>query len=163
MTEAGTVIVELLLWGGVATAVLCGIQFGAQSVGFSRLSLPFLIGTCFTADRRGALTIGFILYAIGGWLFAFLYFLLFASLQASGWWTGALIGAVHGGILLAVLMPLLPYMHPRMASPHDGPVSTNRLHPPGFLALHYGYATPLITIVAQACYGAILGAVLPSG
>jgi hypothetical protein len=158
MSGPGIAIVELLLWGAVATAVLSGIQFGAQSVGFSRLSLPFLIGTCFSGNRRTAVAIGFIVYILGGWLFACLYFLLLASIGHGNWWLGAALGTVHGCILLAIFMPILPYLHPRMASPYDGPVATTRLHPPGFLALHYGYATPLVTLLSHACYGAILGA-----
>jgi hypothetical protein len=63
-------------------------------------------------------------------------------------------------VLLVALLPLLPYMHPRMASEYDGPSYRRRLQPPGFLALNYGYRTPLATLVAQTIYGAILGATL---
>jgi hypothetical protein len=160
MTTLGIAFIDLLLWGAIATALLSAILFGAQSIGFSRLSLPFLIGTCFTAERRSAIALGLVLYSLGGWLFALLYLLIFASIQQGGWLLGALIGAIQGLILLAVFMPILPYLHPRMTSPHDGPGATTRLHPPGFLALHYGYATPIVTLVAHACFGAILGATL---
>lgn len=161
MTEAGIAVIHVLLWGAVATAVLSGIQFGAQTLGISRLSLPFLIGTCFTGERSPATAIGLVLYALGGWLFAFLYFLIFAALGRGGWWLGTALGFLHGVVLLAVAMPVLPYIHPRMATPHDGPVASTRLHPPGFLALHYGYPTPIVTLVAHGCYGAILGGLLP--
>jgi hypothetical protein len=45
-----------------------------------------------------------------------------------------------------------------MASEYEGPIHGRRLQPPGFLALNYGYRTPLTTIAAHALYGAILGA-----
>ena len=32
------------------------------------------------------------------------------------------------------------------------------LEPPGFLALHYGYQTPLTVLVSHVVYGMILGA-----
>lgn len=35
---------------------------------------------------------GFILYVVGGWLFALLYFALFASIQKASWWLGAALG-----------------------------------------------------------------------
>lgn len=32
------------------------------------------------------------------------------------------------------------------------------LEPPGFLALHYGYQTPMVTMLAHLSYGIVLGA-----
>ena len=68
------------------------------------------------------------------------------------------LAALHALVLLVMLLPLLPYMHPRMATEYYGPEVRRRLEPPGFLALHYGYRTPLTTVLAHALYGAILGA-----
>jgi hypothetical protein len=56
------------------------------------------------------------------------------------------------------VMPILPGLHPRMASEHRGPEPTARLEPPGFMALNYGSSTPLLTLVAHVFYGAVLGA-----
>jgi hypothetical protein len=150
-------ILQLLLWGLVATAALSAVMFGSQRLGYSRLSLPFLIGTVFTGQRSAAQVSGLVFYFLGGWLFAFVYYFVFDSLDHAGWAFGAVLGATHAVVLL-VLLPLLPYVHPRMASEYDGPGVRRRLQPPGFLALHYGYRTPLVTIFAHALYGAILGA-----
>ena len=160
MTEISVEILHVLLWGLIATAAMSGIQFGAQYLGYSRLSLPFLIGTMFTGERAAANVAGVVFYLLGGWLFAFIYYFIFASLERGGWLLGMLIGLAHAVILLVAFLPLLPYMHPRMASEYEGPSYRRRLQPPGFLALNYGYRTPLATLVAQAIYGAILGATL---
>ena len=160
MTQLSIQILHVLIWGLIATAAMSGIQFGAQRLGYSRLSLPFLIGTMFTGERAAANVAGMVFYLLGGWLFAFIYYFIFAGLGHAGWWVGALVGVAHGLVLLVALLPLLPYMHPRMASEYDGPSYRRRLQPPGFLALNYGYRTPLATLVAQAAYGAILGATL---
>ena len=125
--------------------------------GLSRLSLPFLAGTFFTGDRRWAVIIGFAFYVVGGWLFAFLYFVLFASLGINTWWLGALFGLFHGLFLLAAALPVLPHIHPRMASEYDGATAIRQLEPPGFLGLNYGRRTPLTTLLGQAVYGAVLG------
>lgn len=161
MNEAAYDILQIMLWGFVSTGAMSAIMFGSQSLGLSRLSFPFLIGTLFTGERRAAYIAGIIFYFLGGWLFAFIYYFVFTSLHEATWWFGALLGALHALIILVMLMPLLPHMHPRMASEYDGPNEIRVLEPPGFLALHYGYRTPLIMIVAQAVYGAILGALLP--
>jgi hypothetical protein len=148
---------SMLLWGLVATVVMTTILQGAQGLGLSRLSLPFLAGTFFTGDRRRAVIMGFVFYVAGGWLFAFLYFALFASLGLSTWWLGATAGLLHGLFLLVCGLPLLPYLHPRMASEYDGPSAMRQLEPPGFMGLNYGYRTPLTTLAGQAAYGAVLG------
>ena len=149
---------ELPLWGLLATVAMTTILQGAQGMGLSRLSLPFLIGTFLTGDRRRAVVLGFALYTIGGWLFAFLYFLLFDSVGLYSWWFGTLAGVLHGLFLLVCALPLLPYAHPRMASEYDGPTALRQLEPPGFMGLNYGYRTPLTTLLGQAVYGAVLGA-----
>ncbi len=156
-------ILHVLLWGFIATAALSAVLFSSQRLGYSRLSLPFLIGTLFTGERSAANVSGVVFYLLGGWLFAFIYYFVFSSLHHASWWFGALVGTLHGIVLLVMLFPLLPHMHPRMATDYDGPSFRRRLQPPGFLGLNYGYRTPLATVLAHALYGAILGAALSPG
>ena len=160
MTQTAAEIASILIWGFAATAALSAVMFGAQRMGYSRLSIPFLIGTIFTGERSAAHMLGLVFYLLGGWLFAFVYYFIFASIGRTGWDVGLLIGAVHGLVLLVMMLPLLPYVHPRMASEYEGPTRGRRLQPPGFLALNYGYRTPLTTVAAHALFGAILGAQL---
>lgn len=150
-------VLHILLWGFIATAVLTTILEGSQGVGLSRLSLPFLLGMACTSRRDLAMVLGVVLYACGGWIFAVLYYLLFLEIGRAGVWIGGLVGALHGAVLLVVMLPVLPFVHPRMASEYDGPADQPRLQPPGFLGLHYGYRTPLTTLVGHIAYGAILG------
>ncbi len=149
---------SILVWGFVATAAMTTILHGSQGLGISRLSLSFLAGTFITADRHRAHIFGFTIYLMGGWTFALLYFLIFAKLGRATWWLGAGVGALHGLFLLTVVLTLLPYIHPRLASEYDGPSAIRRLEPPGFLGLNYGSRTPLTTVFGHAVYGAILGA-----
>ena len=160
MSETAAEIAKILIWGFAATAALSAVMFGAQRLGYSRLSLPFLIGTLFTGDRSAANAAGLVVYLLGGWLFGFIYYFIFASIGRTGWLLGAFLGAVHGLVLLVMLLPLLPHLHPRMATEYQGPWGGRTLQPPGFLALNYGYRTPLTTILAHAAYGAILGSQL---
>ena len=148
---------SMMIWGLLATVAMTTILQGAQGMGLSRLSLPFLAGTFFTGDRRLAVVLGFAAYVLGGWIFALLYFVLFASLGLFTWWFGAVVGLVHGLFLLVCGLPLLPFVHPRMASEYDGASATRVLEPPGFMGLNYGYRTPLTTLLGQAVYGAVLG------
>jgi len=148
----------ILLWGLVATIAMTTIMQGSQGLGLSRLSLPFLVGTFFTANRRWTNVIGTVCYVLGGWLFALFYLLLFLRLGGASAWLGGLIGLVHGTFLLVVILPLLPEVHPRIATEYDGPSDGRRLEPPGFLGLNYGYRTPLVALIGHVVYGAVLGA-----
>lgn len=151
-------IERILLWGLVGTVLLSTLLAGSQGLGLTRLSLSFLVGTMFSGNRHRAAVIGFLIYLVGGWVFALLYYLIMADLGIATWWFGALFGLVHALFLLAVVLPLLPHLHPRMATEYDGPTATRRLEPPGFMGLNYGYRTPLTTILGHMAYGAILGA-----
>ncbi len=161
LAEAFGNIEIVLVWGLVATLVLTVGMYASQGLGVSRLSLPFLMGFYVTRRRSRAAIFGLLLYMFGGWVFAFLYAWLFATLGFSGWQWGLLGGLLHGLFLLAVILPLLPYLHPRVASPYSGPTARRRLEPPGFLGLNYGRMTPVTTLVSHAAYGSILGWALP--
>jgi hypothetical protein len=148
---------ELLIWGLAATLVMTTLLHGSHGLGWSRLSLAFLVGTMFTGRRSYANILGFVVYTLGGWLFAIIYAAFFLAIGHGNWWIGLLVGAAHAIVLLVVLLPLIAYAHPRMANEYDGPTRTRRLEPPGFIGLNYGYRTPLSVLIAQMAYGAVLG------
>jgi hypothetical protein len=149
---------SILLWGFVATIVLSTVLSASQSLGFTRMSLPFLLGTMLTPNRDRAMLYGLLVHMVNGWLFAVLYALAFESWGAANAWLGALTGFVHASFVLTVGMPIVPALHPRMVSEYFGPTPNRQLQPPGFLALNYGRRTPLVTLAAHLVYGAILGA-----
>jgi hypothetical protein len=149
---------SILIAGFFATLMLATCLAASQGLGLSRLSLPLILGAAFTADRQRANLYGFVLHLVNGWLFALVYALAFESLRRANWWLGALLGLVQALFILAVLMPLLPSIPPRMAGEDFGPSPTRQLEPPGFLALNYGRHTPVATLLAHLLYGAILGA-----
>jgi hypothetical protein len=147
-----------LLWGFVATLVLSSLSAASQGLGLTRMNIPFLLGMMVTSDRNKAKFYGFILHTFNGWLFSLLYVFAFESWRRANWWMGALAGIVHALFVLLVGMPLLPGLHPRMASEQHGPTAHRMLEPPGFLALNYGIRTPVAILLAHAVFGAILGA-----
>jgi uncharacterized membrane protein YagU involved in acid resistance len=148
---------DALLWGFLATVLLTATLAASQGIGWSRISIPFILGTMFTPDRNRATTIGLLVHFFNGWLFAFVYVLVFESMHRASWWLGAAGGFLHGLFVLLIVLPTLPAFHPRMATESYGPTPTRMLQPPGFLALHYGRHTPLATLVAHVGYGALLG------
>jgi hypothetical protein len=149
---------SVLLWGWVASLVVTATMSAGNGLRLSRMSLPLMLGTMFTANRDRAPIVGFAAHVVLGWLLASVYALAFESWSRATWWLGIGIGIVHAVVVLVAVMPILPSVHPRMASEHHGPQPTRQLEPPGFLALNYGTGTPLITLVAHVFYGAILGA-----
>ena len=146
-----------LLWGFAATVILTSVLAGSQGLGMTRMSVPYLLGTIFTPDRDRAKFIGIFLHFVNGWLFSLIYVATFQLMGKATWGFGALIGIVHAGFVLAVALPALPALHPRMANEQYGPTVVRQLEPPGFLGLHYGIRTPISVIIAHVIFGAILG------
>ena len=73
---------------------------------------------------------------------------------------GGTVGLLHGAVALLVIVPLLPGVHPRMASERAGLSSGPALEPTGLLGLHYGRETPVVTMLAHVVYGVALGVLL---
>jgi hypothetical protein len=105
--------------------------------------------------------LGFVIHIANGWVFTLIYAAAFESWGQATWWSGALIGLVHALFVLFAAMPMLPALHPRMASTTAGPTPTRLLQPPGFLAIHYGRRTAIAVTLAHLLYGGILGAFYP--
>ena len=146
-----------LLWGFVSTIVLTSIMSGSQSLGFTRMNIPYMLGTIFTPNRDRAKILGVLIHLINGWIFSLIYIFAFESLGMATWWLGGIFGFIHAVFVLTVGMPVLPGMHPRMASEQQGPTVVRQLEPPGFLALNYGFRTPISVLFAHIIFGVILG------
>lgn len=151
------------IFGVVATSLLTAVMILFQLTGRTRLDLPLMLGTLVAEDPDRARVAGFFVHLAMGQFFALFYAAGFDALDRSGVWLGALFGLAHAIVALAVLVPLLPGLHPRMASERAGPQTTATLEPPGLLATNYGMSTPLVALIAHVVYGAALGAVLGPG
>jgi hypothetical protein len=135
---------SLLLWGFAATLVLTIILCGSQRAGLSRLSLPFLLGTCLTADRDWDPGSG-------------LHGLSDRRLDLRRYLCRILRVAGHH-----MVDRRRHRFRPRSLSAARDPAH-HAPHPSanGLLGLNYGYRTPLTTLIAQVAYGVVLGAFLP--
>jgi len=147
-----------LIWGFASTVILTTVLSGSQGLGLTRMNIPYLLGTIFTPNRDRAKVYGAALHLLNGWLFSLIYVAAFHALGVFTWWFGAAIGGVHGAFVLVVAMPILPGMHPRMASEIQGPTVVRQLEPPGFLGKNYGIRTPISALAAHVLFGALLGA-----
>lgn len=149
-------------FGFAATIVLTSILVAAQMAGLTRMDIPMMLGTIFVEDPDRARVAGALVHLVNGQMFALFYASGFAALERSGWWLGALFGTVHAIAALTLIIPLLPGVHPRMASDREGPATEVTLEPPGLFALNYGRSTALVTLVAHVAYGILLGVTLSS-
>src|SRR5688500_8257504 len=109
------------VFGLVATTLLTAALILIQLLGKTRLDLPLMLGTIVVADPDRARVAGFAVHLMLGQVFAAFYVAAFAAVDQAGWWRGAVFGLVHGLVALTVLVPLLPGLHPRMASERAGP------------------------------------------
>ena len=146
-----------LVWGFAATAVLTTLMAGSEGIGVTRMNIPHMLGTMFTPNRDRAKVYGAALHFLNGWAFSIVYVAAFHAAHLFTWWFGLAIGLVHAAFVLAVAAPVMPGVHPRMASVLRGPTVSRQLEPPGFLALNYGVRTPISVVIAHLAFGAILG------
>lgn len=150
-----------LILGFISTLVLTVILSASQGLGMTRMNIPYMLGTMFTPSRDRAKIIGFFFHVINGWIFSLIYILTFELFDISTWWAGGILGGIlgfiHAMFVLTVGIPILPSIHPRMASEQQGPTVVRQLEPPGFMALHYGIRTPISVIIAHMIFGCILG------
>jgi hypothetical protein len=150
-----------LVGGMVATLVLTTMLTGATALRLTRVDIPFLLGTAFSANRDRAKVIGYGLHFVSGVVFAGGYWAVFHVIGEVTWWLGALLGLLHALVAGTVLVNvLLPVVHPRMGTPFSAANTTPLLEPPGFMLLNYGRATPLLTVAAHMIYGAIVAEII---
>ena len=140
-----------------ATVVLTLVLAASQGLGLTRMNIPYLIGTMATGNRDRATALGIGIHMLNGLLFSLIYVVAFHAVGHAGWWLGGAIGLVHGFFVIAVAVPALPGLHPRMASETAGPASERLLEPPGFLARNYGDGTPVSILLAHLLFGIVLG------
>lgn len=149
--------VSWLIWGFAATVVLTTLASACQGLGLTRISIPYMLGTMFTPDRDRAKVVGFLVHLVNGWIFSLVYVLAFHQWGGPSALKGVAIGAIHAAFVLTAGMKSMPGLHPRMAGEERGPTVVRQLEPPGFLALNYGFSTPLAVFAAHLVFGAILG------
>ena len=150
------------LAGGFAgTLVLTTALTGATELRWTRMDMPFLLGTAFTADRVRAKLIGYVLQFVAGLLFGLVYYAVFVAIGHASWRLGLLFGVAHAVFVGTVLVNvILPVVHPRMATFYSAANSEGLLEPPGFMLMNYGQATPIVTLLAHLLYGVIVGAMI---
>jgi hypothetical protein len=147
-----------LAGGAVGTIVLTSGLRISQELGLTRMDLPLLLGSVFVRDRSKASLLGLGIHFLFGLGFSLGYAAIFAAVDNSTWWFGAILGVVHaalaGGALVTVV---LPAVHPRMGTPWTDASQTPLLEPPGFLLYNYGRTTAAVTLAVHVVYGAIVG------
>jgi hypothetical protein len=151
------------VWGAIAggfvgTLLLTTGLAAASELRYTRIDLPFLLGTMVVAERTRAKALGYLLHFLAGQVFALVYYAVFAAIDESGWLLGGAFGLLHGVFAVTALVNiLLPVVHPRMGTSDTAANSSPLLESPGFMMLNYGRSTPLITIAVHVVYGAIVG------
>ena len=96
---------DLVFWGFVATLVLTLLLEAGQGLGFTRLTMAFILGTIVTGDRTRARGVGFLMHLASGLAFSILYALAFERWQRATWRLGGGIGVVHGLFVSIVVLP----------------------------------------------------------
>lgn len=137
--------------------------------------MPVILGSMMAARRNIIRPIGLVLHyvVLSTFVFGLIYAALFTAFDSASWWVGALIGLVHGVLVGAIAMPMMPAVNPRMrrepAMAHAGggppqtiverPGGTIELTAPRFMGRGYGAMTPAGLVIAHIVYGIVVATV----
>jgi hypothetical protein len=161
-------IVPALIAGFIATVVMTAMMTAASRMGLTRMPpMPLVMGSMMSGEPDRARRIGTMLHFIvmGTVAFGLAYAALFTAFDSASALTGVLIGAVHGVVVGAMALPMMPAIHPRMSNDVvDGPVVTEdqgevRLTAPGFFGTRWGGMTPVGLIGGHVVFGLVLALV----
>lgn len=150
-----TITWSALLWAGlVATTLAAAFFWLLRTFGLTEFSPTSQLGCLFLRNPRLPLTetLGLLLlFALGSTVVPWLYAALLR--QAGGVSTvgGALLGLVHGALVVAAF-PVLGTI--------SACVRSGFLPPPGRFGLAWGRWTPAGVVAGHLLYGAALGAIL---
>src|SRR3546814_17944434 len=91
-------ILEMVLWGALATAAMTGMMQGALGLGLSRLSIPFMVGAMFRGN--GGLPPWFAgpLSFLAAGAFRFCISSLLTALNLRTSWPGGRLGRLQGHV-----------------------------------------------------------------
>lgn len=144
-----------ILWAGfIATTLAAAFLWVFRNLEWTEFSPATQIGCVFfdnprlpAAEGVGLLT----LYLLGSSLVPAVYRGVLGAVGGVTWGSGALLGLVHGMLMVAAL----PYVAKVSVCVRNG-----RIPPPGRLGLAWGKGTPVGIVLGHALYGGVLGAAL---
>jgi hypothetical protein len=144
-----------IVWAGLAASVLtaAGLMV-TRAYGVSELAPRTALGCLMVDDPRLPIaeTAGLAAYlALGSTLLPALYSVVLPLLGGPGWVSGAALGLVQGGAVIAGL-PVLGRV--------NRAVRAGRIPPPGRFGAGWGRRTAVVVMVTAVSYGAVVGAVL---
>lgn len=166
-------LVAALVAGLAATVVMTVMMNAAKAAGMTNMPpMPLVMGSMMSGNRRTATGIGAMMHFVvmGTVIFGLGYTVLFTVFDNDAWWLGMVIGLVHGLVVGAMAMPMMPSVHPRMERDatsrglSGGATVTERagevrVAAPGMLGSRWGQMTPIGILMGHAIYGVVLALV----
>jgi hypothetical protein len=150
-----TITWSAILWAGfVATTFAAACFWVFRTFAWTQFSPSSQLGCLFFGNPRLPLTesVGLVLlFVLGSTVAAWLYAALLREMGGPTLGRGALLGFVHGALVVAAL-PLLGTI--------SACVRAGLLPPPGLLGLGWGRGTPAGVVAGHVVYGAAVGAIL---
>ena len=144
-----------IIWAGFAASVLAACVFWlVRTLGWTRVAFTSFLGCFVGEDPRVPLTetVGLVLFlASGTTVLAIVYAWAMQFFGGAGWGTGALVGLLHGALMVAAL--------PWLARINRG-IRAGRVPPPGRAGLEWGRWAPAGLVAGHLVYGAVLGGIL---
>lgn len=157
-------IVPALIAGLAATVVMSAMMALAARMGLTQMPpMTLVTGSMMSGDPDRARRLGIMIHYVvmGTIAFGLIYAGVFTAVDSASVPTGLIVGAVHGIVVGAMAMPMMPAMHPRMSESNaDEAFNTDggkvTLSKPGFFGANWGAMTPVGLLVGHLVYGLVV-------
>ena len=159
-------ILPAMAAGLIGTIVMSALMAMAKAVGMTNMPpMPLVLGSMMSDDKKTASLMGAMIHFIimGTIVFGAIYAALFTAFDDATVAIGAGIGLVHGVIVGAMALPMMPALNRRMTpavEPGTPVVTTTNGHlsiaAPGFFGIRWGSMTPVGIIVGHVVFGIVV-------
>ncbi len=158
-------VVPGLAAGLVGTVVMTAMMSLAGRMGMTEMPpMTLVMGSMMSGDPDRARLLGTVAHYLlmGTVVFGLGYAALFAAFGSASLLTGIAIGAVHGVLVGAMAMPIMPAIHPRMTrTPGSGGAVVDTaggavvLAAPGVFGSQWGSMTPVGFVMGHVVFGLV--------
>src|SRR6266699_2463293 len=111
---------DAIIAGSTGRMAMLLLIYGGPLIGLPRIDVVSMLGSLAAPNKQDAVTLGGAIHFSMGILFAIIYAAFWSvGIGSSTWWWGLIFGAIHG-LLVIVLLLVVMRVHPQLSELING-------------------------------------------